>query len=53
MDKTIVLETNALHREYRVGRGKVVALGGVDITIQKGEFVAIVGPSGCGKINFA
>ncbi|MBA4386102.1 MAG: ABC transporter ATP-binding protein [Anaerolinea sp.] len=44
-----VLETVGLSRNYRVGRDSVVALGGIDITIQKGEFVAIVGPSGCGK----
>jgi len=44
-----VLHTSALRREYAVGRESVVALGGVDISIQKGEFVAIMGPSGSGK----
>jgi putative ABC transport system ATP-binding protein len=49
MMNTTALEAIGLRREYRVERHAVVALGGVDITIQKGEFVAIVGPSGCGK----
>lgn len=44
-----VLQTTALKREYAMGRESVVALGGVDISIQKGEFVAIMGPSGSGK----
>ena len=45
----IVLQTSALRREYSIGRESIVALGGLDISIQKGEFVAIMGPSGCGK----
>jgi len=45
----IALQTKALRREYRVGRGTITALGGVDIAIQHSEFVAIMGPSGCGK----
>lgn len=44
-----VLETIGLTREYHVERNIVTALSGVNITIQKGEFVAIMGPSGCGK----
>lgn len=44
-----IIETKELTREYRIGRDPVVALGGVDISINQGEFVAIVGPSGCGK----
>jgi len=47
--REIVLQTVELTREYRVGHNTITALGGVDITIQKGEFVAIMGPSGCGK----
>ena len=44
-----VLQTTNLRREYRVGREPIVALDGLDISIQKGEFVAIMGPSGSGK----
>ena len=45
----IVLQTTNLKREYRVGRESIVALGGVNIDIKKGEFVAIMGASGSGK----
>jgi putative ABC transport system ATP-binding protein len=44
-----VLQTNALKREYRVGRNTVTALNGVDLAIARGEFAAIMGPSGSGK----
>jgi len=44
-----VLQTSALRREYSMGREAIVALGGIDISIQKGEFVAIMGASGSGK----
>lgn len=44
-----VLQTSALRREYSLGREAIVALGGIDISIQKGEFVAVMGASGSGK----
>jgi len=34
---------------YKIGRAEVVALKGVNLTIKKEEFLAIVGPSGAGK----
>jgi putative ABC transport system ATP-binding protein len=36
-------------RDYGEGGGLVRALAGVDLTIERGEFIAIMGPSGSGK----
>ena len=44
-----VIVTRNLHREYQMGGEVVHALNGVDITIRRNEFVAIMGPSGSGK----
>lgn len=43
------LKTVDLTRLYRVGRETIAALHSVNVTIEKGEFVAIMGPSGSGK----
>jgi putative ABC transport system ATP-binding protein len=44
-----MIVTRNLQREYDMGGEVVRALQGVDITIRKNEFVAIMGPSGSGK----
>jgi putative ABC transport system ATP-binding protein len=44
-----IIEIHDLHKTYRVGEVAVPALRGVDLIVQKGEFLSIVGPSGSGK----
>ncbi|MCB0791638.1 MAG: ABC transporter ATP-binding protein [Flavobacteriales bacterium] len=44
-----MLKTIDLTKVYRTDTVETTALGGVSITIEDGEFVAIMGPSGCGK----
>lgn len=44
-----VIRISDLHKVYKVGDERVHALRGVDLTIERNEFVAIMGASGSGK----
>jgi len=45
-----MIQLQDIEKKYRTGPGaEVQALRGISLTIEQGEFVAIMGPSGCGK----
>ena len=44
-----MIETKNLIKEYEVGSQKVKALNGINLSVEKGEFISIMGPSGSGK----
>jgi putative ABC transport system ATP-binding protein len=44
-----IIEAIDLHKTYHIGKIEVPALCGISFTVEKGEFVSVVGPSGSGK----
>ncbi len=44
-----VIQTQDLVKEYIVGTQSVKALNGINLLVEKGEFISIMGPSGSGK----
>ena len=47
-----LIETHNLTRLYKLGGETVTALGGVSVSVDEGDFVAVMGPSGSGKSTF-
>ena len=48
-DKEYIIAAQDVHKTYRMGATRVNVLKGVDLFVEKGEFVAIIGASGSGK----
>jgi putative ABC transport system ATP-binding protein len=49
MSNGVIIQIRDLCKTYRVGKVDVPALRGVDLDVQKGTFLSIIGPSGSGK----
>jgi ABC-type lipoprotein export system ATPase subunit len=49
MQADSIIQAVGLYKTYDTGKVKVDALNGVDLSIVRGEMVAVMGPSGCGK----
>ena len=48
-NEDLIVEALGVHKVYHTGTVSVPALRGVDLSVWRGEMVAIMGPSGCGK----
>ncbi|HEY0791462.1 MAG TPA: ABC transporter ATP-binding protein [Chthoniobacterales bacterium] len=46
---SVVIRIQGITKEYRMGHAVIQALKGVDLLIQRNEYLAIMGPSGSGK----
>ena len=49
MESKEIISIQKLHKNYYVGDETIKALNGIDLSVQKGEFLAIMGASGSGK----
>jgi putative ABC transport system ATP-binding protein len=49
LDDDLIIQATGVHKSYHTGTVSVLALRGVDLSVRRGEMVAVMGPSGCGK----
>ena len=43
------IQVKAVHKNYRVEKTEILVLRGVNLTVRKGEWIALLGASGSGK----
>jgi putative ABC transport system ATP-binding protein len=49
VEKTTIIRTSGLSKVFRTQQVETTAVDNIDLTVNQGEFVALMGPSGCGK----
>ena len=49
LNDDLIIQAMGVQKVYHTGQVSVPALRGVDLSVRRGEMVAIMGPSGCGK----
>jgi putative ABC transport system ATP-binding protein len=49
IDDDLIIQASGVQKVYHTGVVSVPALRGVDLSVRRGEMVAVMGPSGCGK----
>ena len=42
-ERPVILKAERLHKSYRMGATRVSVLKGVDLTVEQGQFVAVIG----------
>jgi putative ABC transport system ATP-binding protein len=47
-----IIRVENITKIYKIGQQELIVLNGISVTIEKGEFVCIMGPSGSGKSTF-
>jgi putative ABC transport system ATP-binding protein len=49
MNDEWIIQATGVHKVYHTGVVSVPALRGIDLSVRRGEMLAVMGPSGCGK----
>jgi putative ABC transport system ATP-binding protein len=49
MNDDWIIQATGVHKVYHTGMVSVLALRGIDLSVRRGEMLAVMGPSGCGK----
>ncbi len=49
LNDELIIQATGVQKVYHTGQVSVPALRGVDLSVRRGEMVAVMGPSGCGK----